>query len=76
MDAKQCMIVDLERRGDKQMFITDQVDFIKKADNGNWMIRFLKSLVYFSIIKHVYFILHMESLLIYMKKDFILVIST
>ena len=31
MDAKQCMIVDLERRGDKQMFITDQVDFIKKA---------------------------------------------
>ncbi|ADK95769.1 AAA domain-containing protein [Prevotella melaninogenica] len=43
MDAKQCMIVDLERRGDKQMFITDQVDFIKKADNGNWMIRFLKS---------------------------------
>ena len=43
MDAKQCMIVDLERRGDKQMFITDQVDFIKRADNGNWMIRFLKS---------------------------------
>ena len=31
MDAKQCMIVDLERRGDKQMFITDQVDFYKES---------------------------------------------
>ena len=29
MDTKQCMIVDLERRGNKRMFITEQVASIK-----------------------------------------------
>lgn len=43
MDAKQCMIVDLERRGDKNMFITEQVGSIKRVDNGNWIIRFSNS---------------------------------
>lgn len=43
MDAKQCMIVDLERRGDKNMFITEQVASIKRVDNGNWIIRFSNS---------------------------------
>lgn len=26
MDARQCMIIDLERQGDKRMFITEQVE--------------------------------------------------
>ena len=43
MDAKQCMIVDLERCGDKNMFITEQVASIKRVDNGNWIIRFSNS---------------------------------
>lgn len=43
MDAKQCMIVDLERHGDKNMFITEQVASIKRVDNGNWIIRFSNS---------------------------------
>lgn len=43
MDAKQCMIVDLERRGDKNMFITEQVASIKRVDNGNWIICFSNS---------------------------------
>lgn len=30
MDAKQCMIVDLEQRGDKRMFITEQVASISE----------------------------------------------
>ncbi len=37
------MIVDLERRGDKNMFITEQVASIKRVDNGNWIIRFSNS---------------------------------
>ena len=43
MDAKQFMIVDLARRGDKQMFITDQVASINKSKNGLWMVQFLSS---------------------------------
>ena len=36
MDAKQCMIVDLERRDDKRMFITEQVASISENKNGLW----------------------------------------
>lgn len=43
MDAKQCMIVDLERRGDKRMFITEQVASISESKNGLWTVRFLSS---------------------------------
>ena len=43
MDAKQCMIIDLERRGDKRMFITEQVDSISENKNGLWTVRFLSS---------------------------------
>ena len=43
MDAKQCMIVDLERRGDKRMFITEQVASISENKNGLWMVRFSSS---------------------------------
>lgn len=43
MDAKQFMIVDLERRGDKRMFITEQVASISENRNGLWTVRFLSS---------------------------------
>lgn len=43
MDAKQFMIVDLERRGDKRMFITEQVASINENRNGLWTVRFLSS---------------------------------
>ncbi len=43
MDSKRFMIIDLERRGDKQMFITEQVVSISKNKNGLWMVRFLSS---------------------------------
>lgn len=43
MDARQCMIVDLERRGSQKMFITEQVSSIQKHPNGHWTIRFLTS---------------------------------
>ena len=37
------MIVDLERRGDKRMFITEQVSFISENKNGLWAVRFSSS---------------------------------
>ena len=43
MDAKQCMVIDLERRGDKRMFITEQVASISENKNGLWTVRFLSS---------------------------------
>ena len=43
MDAQKCMIVDLERRGDKRMFITEQVASISENKNGLWTVRFSSS---------------------------------
>lgn len=43
MDVRQCMIVDLERRGDKRMFITEQVTSISENRNGLWAVRFSSS---------------------------------
>lgn len=43
MDVSRCMIVDLERRGDKRMFITEQVASISENKNGLWTVRFLSS---------------------------------
>ena len=43
MDARQCMIVDLERKGDRQKFITEQVASIKRNENGYWAVRFITS---------------------------------
>ena len=37
------MIVDLERRGGKQMFITEEFASINKNKNGLWTVRFLSS---------------------------------
>lgn len=43
MDAKRCMIVDLERQGDKRMFVTEQVASISENKNGLWAVRFSSS---------------------------------
>lgn len=43
MDVRQCMIVDLERRGDKRMFITEQVTSISENKNGLWAVQFSSS---------------------------------
>ena len=43
MDSQLYMIVDLERRGDKRMFITEQVSFISENKNGLWAVRFSSS---------------------------------
>lgn len=43
MDIKHYMIVDLEKRGDKRMFLTEQVATITKNNNGFWKVRFLSS---------------------------------
>ena len=84
MDAKQCMIVDLERRGDKNMFITEQVGSIKRVDNGNWMIRFSNSPRIFQYNRaRILYLTHGESKyehrnekrLIFMKKGYMLIIN-
>ncbi|MDE5640116.1 MAG: ATP/GTP-binding protein, partial [Odoribacter sp.] len=43
MDATQYMIVDLEKRGDKRMFVTEQVASISEGKNGLWEVRFSTS---------------------------------
>lgn len=40
MDSQLYMIVDLERCGDKCMFITEQVSSISENKNGLWAVRF------------------------------------
>ena len=43
MDARQCMIIDLERQGDKRMFITEQVESMDVSEHGGWLVRFKTS---------------------------------
>lgn len=43
MDASKCMLIDLEKRGDKRMFITEQVASIGQDRGGGWTVRFLSS---------------------------------
>ena len=43
MDANHCMIVDLEKRGDKEMFVTERVSSIYQNKNGLWAVRFSSS---------------------------------
>lgn len=43
MDSNRCMIIDLEKRGERQMFITEKVSFISKNKNGLWAVRFSSS---------------------------------
>ena len=43
MDSCQCMIIDLEKRGDKQMFVTERVSSIYQNKNGLWTVQFSSS---------------------------------
>jgi len=43
MDVRQYMIVDLDRRGDKRMFVTEQVASINMNRNGLWTVKFSSS---------------------------------
>ena len=40
MNAREYMIVDLERKGDKRMFITEQVSSIQRNEQGLWSVVF------------------------------------
>ncbi len=43
MDPRKYMIVDLEKRGNKRMFVTDQVVYINENKNGMWAVKFSTS---------------------------------
>ncbi len=43
MDSRRCMIVDLEKRGDKRKFVTERVVHISENKNGLWAVKFLGS---------------------------------
>ena len=43
MNTREYMIVDLERRGDKRMFITEQVESVYMNDKGQWEVKFSTS---------------------------------
>ena len=48
MDVRQYMIVDLEKKGDKQMFITERVATINKSPKGMWTVKFEGSQRFFN----------------------------
>ena len=43
MNARHCMIIDLEKKGDKRMFVTEQVVHISENNNGLWAVKFSTS---------------------------------
>lgn len=43
MDPQQDMVIDLERLGSKRMFITEEISYIKRNDQGLWTVRFKSS---------------------------------
>ena len=43
MDPRKYMVIDLEKKGDKQMFITEQVVHISENKNGLWTVKFSTS---------------------------------
>ena len=43
MDAKQYMIVDLQHKGNKRMFVTDNVSSIYKNKNKGWTVKYSSS---------------------------------
>ena len=40
MDRKGCMIVDLDKRGSKDMFVTERIAAIKENSKGLWSVLF------------------------------------
>ena len=43
MDPRKYMIIDLEKKGDKRMFVTEQVVSISENGNGLWAVKFSTS---------------------------------
>ena len=43
MDPQQYMVIDLERLDSKRMFITEEISYIKRNDQGLWTVRFKSS---------------------------------
>lgn len=43
MDSRKYMIIDLEKKDDKQMFVTEQVVHISENNNGLWAVKFSTS---------------------------------
>lgn len=43
MDPQQDMVIDLERLGSKRMFITEEISYLKRNDQGLWTVRFKSS---------------------------------
>lgn len=43
MDPQQDMVIDLERLGSKRMFITEEISYFKRNDQGLWTVRFKSS---------------------------------
>ena len=43
MDPRKNMIIDLEKKGDKRMFVTEQVVHISENNNGLWAVKFSTS---------------------------------
>lgn len=48
MDSQQDMVIDLERLGSKRMFITEEISYIKRNDQGLWTVRFKSSPKFFN----------------------------
>lgn len=51
MDPRKYMIIDLEKKGDKRMFITEQVVHISEHKNGLWAVKFSTSQQFFNYNK-------------------------
>lgn len=43
MNPRKYMIIDLEKKGDKRMFVTEQVVYISENNNGLWDVKFSTS---------------------------------
>lgn len=43
MDPQQDMVIDLERLGSKRMFITEEISYIKRNNQGLWTVCFKSS---------------------------------
>ena len=57
MNPRKYMIVDLEKKGDKRMFITEQVERISLGNNGLWTVVFILHKEYLIIINRDYYLL-------------------
>lgn len=63
MDVRQYMIVDLDRQGDKRMFVTEQVSFICENKNGFWSVQFSSSTRVFNYNRHrLLFLTHPDTI--------------